>query len=190
MKQKTKDTTLVTPVTPFSESNPAASSRRRLIRALGGGGGLAIAAVVAYGWKKPIVTAVVLPAHARSSQTPATEECTVGYSITATNDNATMAYTLAIALNGATATEVPITGSDTLSVSAELTAPTLSFTRFFTFAETGANIAMSESITCCADIVTTPAAVNAGNATAIFFPSWVVTADEGVCTINYPSDGP
>jgi len=48
--------------------NPAAAGRRRLLRAIGSGGGVAaFAALTAPQWARPVVNAVLLPAHARLS---------------------------------------------------------------------------------------------------------------------------
>jgi len=59
-----------------SDINPAAAARRRMIRALGSSGALSLASLAVNGWRKPVVRAAVLPAHAQSSVA-----CTVGVTI-------------------------------------------------------------------------------------------------------------
>lgn len=50
-----------------SPPNPSGAARRRLLRAVGGSGGVALGVLLAGQWQKPIVKAVVLPAHAQTS---------------------------------------------------------------------------------------------------------------------------
>jgi len=59
----------------LSDTNPAGSARRRMIRALGGSSALVLSNLAVHGWQRPVVRAAVLPAHAQSS--PA---CQIGVS--------------------------------------------------------------------------------------------------------------
>lgn len=49
------------------DASPGGTSRRRLLRVLGGSGGAALGSVLVVRWHKPLVHAVVLPAHAQMS---------------------------------------------------------------------------------------------------------------------------
>lgn len=58
-------------------ANPAAGPRRRLLRALGGSGGVVLGTILASKWHKPVVEAVLLPAHAQTSEAAPTANCSI-----------------------------------------------------------------------------------------------------------------
>jgi len=49
------------------ETNPAGAARRRLLRAVAGSGSVMLGGLFSSGWQKPVVNAVILPAHAQLS---------------------------------------------------------------------------------------------------------------------------
>lgn len=51
----------------MTQRNKLSSSRRRLLKALGGAGSAACVSLLSNGWKKPVVNAVTLPAHASTT---------------------------------------------------------------------------------------------------------------------------
>jgi len=106
-----------------SSLHEAGSARRRLVRALGGSSGLALAGLIAGGWKKPVVDATLLPAHADSSgssDTGTPSPCTV-YA-TEVGSVPIASYVLAIAFGAITDIVASTTG---VNGQAQVTASTV-----------------------------------------------------------------
>lgn len=60
-----------------ASTDARSDARRRLLKVIGGSGSLTLGAVLASGWHKPMATAVLLPAHARSSPPPVSITCNI-----------------------------------------------------------------------------------------------------------------
>ena len=58
-----------------NDKEPRGFGRRRLLQALGAAGGSAIAALAPAKWTKPLIEAVVLPAHAATSPGASPTNC-------------------------------------------------------------------------------------------------------------------
>jgi hypothetical protein len=75
-----------------SHPKSTGTSRRRLCRAVTGSGGLALGAVVLGVWRKPVVKAVALPAHAQTS----VQGCRVSVALTADAGTSSGVYSVSL----------------------------------------------------------------------------------------------
>lgn len=94
--------------------NPAAPARRRLLRALGGGGTTAPGALSSPQWTRPLVKAVVLPAHAQTSLVETTDPvgCAVALTVDFLPGPSQTGYSLSAVVDGTVPFPLAITGGD------------------------------------------------------------------------------
>lgn len=160
-------------------------ARRRLFRALGGGG-LALGAVVAAGWQRPVVRSVVLPAHAQIS--PGTgEDGPVGCAIAASVDAVPASagdFTVAVRVfdtDGEIGTLASMTGnSASTSASGSSTVDIGAYTFRGDVSVAAGEVSISSNFSCCDDTRELSLSVDT-DGSSIFF-GFDVT-DDGECDL-------
>jgi hypothetical protein len=146
-----------------SRTTPAA--KRRLLRALGGTGGIALGVLLGARWHKPVVKAVVLPAHAQAS--PVEEMgCLISVSAAVRFVSAGVGTMQIVAQDGSGSTElgnVEIQGSTTLLGSS--TFPTGTYTVGVAMSTGGIARSLDVSWSCCDDTASANLTPSDGGAT-------------------------
>lgn len=104
-------------------ANPAAGPRRRLLRALGGSGGVVLGTILASKWHKPVVEAVVLPAHAQTSEAASTVNCPITLTLSQFNASGSGGYTVSLFVGGTVLAEDEVIGGTSSSLSGASTFP-------------------------------------------------------------------
>jgi hypothetical protein len=135
-----------------SEANPAAAARRRLLRAVAGSGAAMLGGQFTSGWQKPVVNAVILPAHAQlSAVTPV--NCPV--TMVATVSQATSyPYSASVFLSGTGGgttllSEADVPGGYGTLISGIATLPAGSYSAFFRYSGPNVPWAFTLDVSCC-----------------------------------------
>lgn len=173
-----------------STSNPVASSRRRLLRAVGASGGATVGMVLASRWQRPVVESVLLPAHAQTTSKPDDNDngndpdpggCTI--SVAATVDHGDVfTVELVVAPNGgggSTTVASLITEDDNVTLAGSTTVPPGTYDVFGTISHPSSSfVTFTFAASCC--LATTEATGNdeTGQSLGTFF----ATVGSGDCS--------
>jgi hypothetical protein len=167
-------------------ANLRAVARRRLLRALGGSGGAVLGTVLTSSWHKPVVEAVLLPAHAQTSETTATN-CPVTLTLSGFNDTGSAAYSLSLFVGdtvlAATTFDSTVSAG---SVSGSSTFPPGAYVAGVSLESDGiplySGIFRAE---CCDGLYTDSGAVNAsvGGGEVLDAQTGLFISDDGECSI-------
>jgi len=172
-----RDRSKDSPAPVDSLPNPAGAARRRMIRTLGSGGGMALAGIIAGGWKKPVVEAVLLPAHATQSDT-SQPDCTLFFTNVVSFGGL---FTAGIAFDANTVTQVP-TDDDQITVTAS-TIVNANQSNFYASGlvaiSGGGEASQTVSASCCTNTFADTATITLAN----FTYSVEIIYDDGICSI-------
>ncbi|HSH42045.1 MAG TPA: hypothetical protein VK973_07970 [Arenicellales bacterium] len=167
-------------------ANPAAGPRRRLLRALGGSGGVVLGTILASKWHKPVVEAVVLPAHAQTSAVEATASCAITLSVPSFNVSTAVANSLSLFVNGSVLGSVVHVYDGTnspysTSLAASSTFPPGTYTAGLSVVQDSAQPYYAElEVECCETSFATSGYDNVGTAPPL------VISDDGECSLEIP----
>lgn len=171
-------------------NRPSGAARRRLLRALGGSGGALLGVVLASKWRKPVVEAVVLPAHAQTSGLPPSAATGCQVTLEATfagvpsgNSNAGRSMTLFVSgANSTTLATGSTAGFDPLTLSGSSTFPPGSYSAAFStahdFLATGS---FQLRVACCDATAVAEFQQLDPDDPSLFWPN-IVIDDDGECS--------
>lgn len=168
-----------------SIANPSGAARRRLLRAIGGSGSVAVGAIMTSQWQKPVIEAVILPAHAQTSIEPVAN-CPITVNVGSFSQSSPQAYTLSVYVSNGSGTtvmnELISSGFASVSLSGSSTFPVGAYGAGMAFSRgASANYGFAYTASCCSATLN---ANGGGIQQNLDFPLSLVIPDDGQCSFR------